>query len=141
MAEAYPTDLAPLDDATAQAVVALADRYLAHVGLPSYSALADARIEEIQRAAQLLATDGQRMVAAEMLRLRVAHGVVASEIRSAQAALERQDIFGADNLLTEALATASVSARPHGAPIVYPPNVVPLGPVRLARRARDFGGL
>ena len=141
MAEQHAPEFQPLADATAQAIVALCDRYLAHAGLPTYSTVADARIEEIERAVQLLASDAQRQMAAEILRLRVAHGIVCSEMRSALAALERQDIFAVDNLLTDAIGTASVHARPHSAPIVFPPNVIPLGPVRLARRTRDFGGL
>lgn len=129
------------DDVAAKAVMAICDRYLSRVGLPTYTNLADARIEETQHAAAGLHSDAARHMESELRRLRVAHGIVASEVRSALLALERQDIFAVDNLLTEAAGTASLHARPHHQPAIYPPNVIPLGPARIARRARALGGL
>lgn len=127
-------------DAQAQAVIALCDRYLTLVGLPAYTALADAKILEVQTVARAVAGDSLNFAEAEIRRLRQAHGLIAREVRDALAALERGDIFAADSLLTEVVGTATVHARTARGALAEAANVVCLSVARQTRRARDFGG-
>lgn len=140
MAEPHPTAVTTSEEQT-RAVIALCDRYLTLVGLPSYSDLADAKLLDVNAAARAFAGDALNFAEAEIRRLRVAHGIITSELRSAVAALERNDIFAADNLLTEAIGLASVHARVARGSLADAPNVVSLSVVRQTRRAHDFGVL
>lgn len=137
----HPGSPGPATDEQTKAVIALCDRYLGLVGLPAYTDLADTRIAEVTSAARVVAGDALNFAEAEIRRLRVAHAIVASELRSAVTALERQDIFAADNLLTEAIATAALHARTVPGGRTDAPNVVSLSVARQTRRAHEFGGL